>query len=175
MSYWSDPFHSLINSDVLLDESSNFVGLFSLDPGDPLLHQVATLHVQKQSAIISLNFSSGDYFGEWVMKESFMGDQIKKTDSILVECQDMLRSFTRIALTAYLKSKRAITQCSKTTKKVALLIMWWNILPRKSLIRKVAKLTGSPKLEPWLDWGTVLALLPNCFAPYWPIEEVWCL
>ena len=123
MSYWSDPFHSLINSDVLLDKSSNFVGLFSLDPGDPLLHQVATLHVQKQSAIISLNFSSGDNLGEWVMKESFMGDQIKKTDSILVECQDMLRSFTRIALTAYLKSKRAITQCSKTTKKVALLIM----------------------------------------------------
>ena len=119
MSYWSDPFHSLINSDVLLDESSNFVGLFSLDPGDPLLHQVATLHVQKQSAIISLNFSSGDYFGEWVMKESFMGDQIKKTDSILIECQDMLRSFTRIALTAYLKSKRAITQCST----IALLIM----------------------------------------------------
>ena len=70
----------------LSNQSSNFIGLFSLDPGDPLLHQISTFHVQKQSSIISLNFASRDDLGKWIMEESFMGDQIKKTDSVLVEC-----------------------------------------------------------------------------------------
>lgn len=141
MSNWSNSFHSLINSNVLLDKSSNFIGLFSLDPGDPLLHQISTFHVQKQSPIISLNFAGRNDLSKWIMEESFMGDQIKKTDSVLVECEDMLRSFTRIALAAYLKLK--IIQFIKILRLKCKMYS-----PQKSLIRRVARPRGSPRLGP---------------------------
>ena len=61
-------FHSLINGDVLFNQSRNFIGLLGLDSGDPLLHQVATLHVQEQGTVVRLHFARRDDFSEWVME-----------------------------------------------------------------------------------------------------------
>ena len=47
----------ITNCDVLLDKSGNLDRLVCLDPADPLLHQVATLHVQVQHSIIRLHLS----------------------------------------------------------------------------------------------------------------------
>ena len=58
----------ITNCDVLLDKSGNLDCLVGLDPADPLLHQVATLHVQVQHSIIRLHLSkkSGFKIMSWI-------------------------------------------------------------------------------------------------------------
>ena len=88
--------------DVLLDESSNLHRLVSLDPGDPLLHQVATLHVQEQHPVLGLHLPGGDDLGEGVVEDGLVGDQVQKVDTVFVESQDMLTTLHWITVSSHL-------------------------------------------------------------------------
>ena len=63
------PPEPLVDGDVLPDESRDLVGLLRLDPCDPLLHQIAALHVQEQRAVLGLNLASGDHLEEGELEE----------------------------------------------------------------------------------------------------------
>ena len=89
--------------DVLLDESSNLHRLVSLDPGDPLLHQVATLHVQEQHPVLGLHLPGGDDLGEGVVEDGLVGDQVQEVDTVLVQSQDVLATLHRVAVPPHLK------------------------------------------------------------------------
>ena len=101
-------FHSLIDGDVLFYQSRNFIGLLGLDSGDPLLHQVATLHVQEEGTIVRLHFPRRNDLSEGVMKQRFMSDQVKKADSVFVQSKDVFRSFPGIAFTTYLYIEKSV-------------------------------------------------------------------
>ncbi len=57
----SHPTHPLVNSYILTNKAGDLVGLLGLDSSDSLLHQVATLHIQIQCSIFSLDFPRGDH------------------------------------------------------------------------------------------------------------------
>ena len=78
-------FSQITNCDVLLDESCNLHGLISLNPGYSLLHEVATLHVQVEHAILGLHLAGGDDLSEGVVQDGLVGDQVQEVDTVLVE------------------------------------------------------------------------------------------
>ena len=52
---------------------SSISHLISLYPCDPLLHEISTLHVKEQGAVLNLDFSCGDDFGEGVVDQCLVG------------------------------------------------------------------------------------------------------
>ena len=89
--------------DVLLDEPGDLHGLVSLYPGDALLHEVAALHVQVEHPVLGLHLARGDDLGEGVVEDGLVGDQVQEVDSVLVQSQDVLAPFHRVAVSPHLK------------------------------------------------------------------------
>ena len=59
--------HPLLQRYVLPDEARDLVRLVGLQPRDPLLHQVAALHVEEQGAVFRLDLARGDHLREGVV------------------------------------------------------------------------------------------------------------
>ena len=94
----------LTYSNVLLDKPGNLYGLVRLYPGDPLLHQVAALHVKVEYPVLGLHLSRGDDLSEGVVQDCLVGDQVQEVNSMLVQCKNVLTSLNRVAVTTNLKN-----------------------------------------------------------------------
>lgn len=62
----------LLHADVLADEARDLVRLLRLQPRDALLHQVATLHVQEQHAVLRLHLASRDDLAERIVDQRLL-------------------------------------------------------------------------------------------------------
>ncbi|KAF4520560.1 hypothetical protein B566_EDAN011114 [Ephemera danica] len=75
---------ALLHGDVLPDEARDLMRLVGLEARDTLLHQVATLHVQEQDAILRLHLACGDHLGERVVHQRLLQIQFgNMTEHIL--------------------------------------------------------------------------------------------
>lgn len=106
---------ALLDRDVLPDEPRYLVRLIRLDPGDPLLHQIAALHVQKEQPIFGLHFPRRYHLFIRVVINSFLkskrqsnplsielinhyvSDNVQKVHSIPVERHNVLATVHHIA------------------------------------------------------------------------------
>ena len=58
---------TLLDGDVLANQTRNLVSLIRLNACHSLLHQIATLHVQKQNTVLRFDFPRRNDFGKWIM------------------------------------------------------------------------------------------------------------
>ena len=88
---------------ILLDQASYLYCLIRLDPWDPLLHQVSALHVEVEHSVLRLHLPCRDDFGERVVQDGLVGDQIKEVNPMLIQCKNVLTSFNGVGVTTNLK------------------------------------------------------------------------
>lgn len=63
---------SLFHGDVLSDQTRDFMGLFRLQSGDTLLHQVTAFHVEIKRALLRFDFSGGNHLGIGIMVQCLL-------------------------------------------------------------------------------------------------------
>jgi len=62
----------LLHGDVLSDETRDLVGLFRLQSGDALLHQVAAFHIEVERALLGLDLPRGDHLGVGIVVQRLL-------------------------------------------------------------------------------------------------------